>query len=559
MATASTLGSVVIWDFAGGKTWNLDGHEAIVNELAYSPDGSMVASAGWDNRVILWDSDLHGELRRLESHQSYVNSVAFAPDGRTLASGAGDGVAIVWDVKTGEKLQTIQAHSNEIWQVRFLQEGAGLVTTSMDGTIAVWREGSLTRRLTADEGRPRDWQAHSLAVSPSGDRFATGHADHLIRLWSVNSGELLSVTTDGETPILPQLGSSPAGPHLAVGYRSGQVRIWDLLSSRLVGRLEHHAPDVEGSRGVSGIEFSPDGSAVATAGQKDDIRVWDVESREIMAELQPRQLEERVYRPVTLQGFSSDGSKLGAGHTRLGNLVWEWKAARVLHAPALLSTNLIEECKVMGLAGDGDSFVYVCGRVIGRLSTVTSEMSPVVERPTEVTRLDVNGTGRLTLAESVPGARVRILSTPDFDTQPLTQLAVREGVLRGLRLSPNGNRAAAYFDGARIELWDLEAAQLVWSIKAGPGVPKNVLFNPSSASIVSEHSVGEIRLLDSENGRLKWILQLLPGQGWVIYKPDGDVLSASENGRSFVKFRPHHDLSPLRPIEELRQPSQGDL
>lgn len=135
-----------LWRFANGTTirlidhFVLDDHQALVNGVRFSPDGSAIAAASNNGSVRVWRLSDRAEIARYQAQGGDGDiewAVAFAPDGTTLASGGHDGVIRLWDVRDGRP-RTIAAHDAEIWSLDFNPTGTRLASGSFDGRVRIW-------------------------------------------------------------------------------------------------------------------------------------------------------------------------------------------------------------------------------------------------------------------------------------------------------------------------------------------------------------------------------------------------------------------------------------
>ena len=246
----------------------LEDRPHIPTQVAYSPDGRSIVSGSNDGMVRTWDAHT-GELRAVwEGHQGAVHSVAFSPDGSRVASGStADGTLRIRDAATGKELLVMTDPDRWVGAVAYSPDGRSIVSVGRTDTIRIWDAyaGSETAVLRVDD-RPVTYR--SVTYSPDGKFVASGTDSGTVRIWDAHTGEL-EADLPGHLQAIRSVAYSPDGGSIISGSYDGTVRIWDADTRRLQSTIA-------GAGLVNSVAYSPDGTRIASAAYEGWLRTWQI-------------------------------------------------------------------------------------------------------------------------------------------------------------------------------------------------------------------------------------------------------------------------------------------
>jgi WD40 repeat protein/DNA-binding SARP family transcriptional activator len=283
------------------------GHESAVTSVAWSPDGTRIASSSTDNSVHVWDASTGEELLVIDLPEGITGnifdwalSVKWSPDGGNLLTVSGDRFLLgsqdyditLWDARSGEQVVAIELpnqaepeagegvstnfyHYATAAAAAFAPKGGRLATIGGDNTAIVWDTSLQTQELVLT-GHEND--VNGVAWSPDEAHLATASEDGTARIWDAQTGEELLVLRGHEGAVNVVVWS-PDGAQLATAGDDGTVRFWDAETSEVVRTMEPNAGI------VWSLAWSPDGSQLATGTDDACIRIWEIVSGEVVAEL----------------------------------------------------------------------------------------------------------------------------------------------------------------------------------------------------------------------------------------------------------------------------------
>ena len=369
--------TVRLWELTNADEWmTLQKHKGWANVLAFSPDGGMLASGSTDKTVQLWNTTTGEPLATLTGHINGITALAFSPDGTTLVSGSADGMIRFWDTQTQAPLSNrITGHTQLTKAATFFQDSSTLASAAFNGVITLW-DVETSKKSTVHNTEHRDWFP-TLAFSPDGTKLvslgveegtpifgagtsfrqpvASYRAYHFIHLTDVKTGRELA--TLRYTMGAEKLTFSADGK--TVAFRGpGEIRLWNTET-----RDEVAIPLADRSAGfrnipwVWSLAFSPDSKRLVSGTSKGDIQMWDVATgAALIAFAKSKALRARAL------AFSPDGTLLAAG-TRSHIHLWEVDTANELlpisigHRRDRPSTNSAELLERLVFSPDGEVLV----------------------------------------------------------------------------------------------------------------------------------------------------------------------------------------------------------
>ena len=512
LASGSLDGEVRLWDVATQTGRTIVEGSASVKSMAISPDGNVLA---WtQNQVInLWDLEGGESIAPLSGHASKVFAVAFSPDGSTLASASLDGAVKLWDVETREDRTTLE-HPLAA-SVAFSPGGATLASGSVDGTIRLWdllneqRLGALTGHTAA---------VLSLVFSPDGSTLASASEDHTVKLWDASEWtgprpvELLKISgvnqqaAPGEdladpfvVEVRDQHGNPLPGAEVTFAVTAGDGQLGGRFSiekkkTDANGRSESSVltlgpgpgtNTVEASAGPALVTFSSMGvgTPVLTAGG--DHRTWHLPDGAI-ARLGKGRLSQ-AERAIAL---SPDGGKLAAVSS-IGVWLYDVETLQpIAHFPTAENRfgSVVfspDGTKVAASPEDQDPVTRIwdiaTGEVVAEMEGHTA--SAAVFSPDGTQLASGLWDGTIKLWDLATGAEVATLEGHG------------DGV-SSVSFAPDGSMLASGSWDKSIKLWDLESRTEAATLEGHVDVVASVSFSPDGMTLASGSWDGTLRLWD---------------------------------------------------------------
>jgi WD40 repeat protein/Flp pilus assembly protein TadD len=475
IASGGMDGTIKFWKTADGNKIRTIQQGGIVNSVAFHPDDTLLASGGVSS-IVLWKVADGSKITELDWDETVcgpiVRSVSFSPDGRLLASGREDGSVILCDSVDGKSI-ILSGHTDVVESVAFSPDGTLLASGSRDKTIKLWKvaNGSEIRTLYGHAD-----QVRSVAFSPDGMLLASGSFDKTIKLWKVSNGSEIR-TLLGHTDQVESVDFSPNGMLFASAstgdtLSNSIIKLWRVTDGREILTLY----------GDSGnVTFSPDSTLLVSGGWDQTITLWKIDARETIPLSQH-------FRFIYAIDFSVNGTLLVLGGDQSGKLL---KIAEG------------NEVKTLSTTADGID---------------SSRSDEVVDFSPDGTLLAV-GTkdGIIKLWEVADGSEIRTF-------------AGHSGQIKSVAFSPDGTLLASGSADKTVKLWKVSDSSEIKTLSGHNDEISSIAFSLDGTMLASGSHDGTIKLWEvTEGSEINTLCEHSRLISLIKFSPDGRLLASVSN------------------------------
>ncbi|MFX1507393.1 MAG: hypothetical protein ACFFDC_15025, partial [Promethearchaeota archaeon] len=269
LASGGRDGKITLWDMNSRENIrNYNGDGGIVNDVAFSPDGKILAScSAGETTIRLWNVTDETPIRTLNGHTASVSSLDFSPDGTLLASGSGDNTTRVWNVVQGVELQALSKHTKSVNTLSFSATGETLISGGDDPEVLLWDLLTLTSIPYYSD---HNGSINSVDISSDDTMFATGCADSNVFVYDKSTRTQRYNLKNHSGPVFA-VAFSKDNTLLASAGADSNITLWNLTNGERQTFSNHNDT-------VTSLDFSPDGQLLASGSEDRTIRLWNVSS-----------------------------------------------------------------------------------------------------------------------------------------------------------------------------------------------------------------------------------------------------------------------------------------
>ena len=528
----SSDNTIKVWNLeTGQELFTLDGHTAMINAVAVTPDGKKVISASSDASLKIWDLQTREQLHTLKGHKGIydlqkgeVNDIAITSDGKQAISASSDDRSlIIWDLDSREKLKSLP--------VSFGLHGQSVVGITPDGKLAVsgCDKSILVWDLT-DEAWPRyrtlgehTGDITAVAVTSDGKWAVSASQDNTLKIWDLEN-KRKSPILPGHKSLVKVMAVTPDGTKaLSVDHKD--IKVWDLHIGRELFTLEGVDVDLVSPLNKI-ITFTPDHQRVIATSSY-GIKVWNLCNGEELLSLRGHNDD------VLAVAIAPDGKKAISASQDKSLKVWDLQSgvevmSLIGHSEMVVSVAITPDGKQV-VSASWDKTLKVWDLESGK------ELKTLIGHTDVIWDFAITPDGKKIISYGKESIKV-------WDWQLGSELLTFKGYGKlndFISLSPDGTGVVCLLDRNTLQVWDLQSGSKLLTLAGHTSSVQSLAITPNNKYAVSASSDRSLRVWDLQTGDA---IARFNGDSAINYcavSPDGmTIVAGEESGRvHFLRFK----------------------
>ena len=462
--------------------------ESSARDLRFSPDGTTLATNALRS-VVLWNVETQEQVGEPLRHaigpiQCRIWSAQFSPDGTLIMTAGSDGRARVWDSKTGQATGIIFPHagfatladmSTNVWEAQFSPDGSLVLTAGSDGFVRLWDAAT---GASVGQPLPHGNTVQSAKFDPTGKWIATGARDGMVRFWDVQTRQLIGQPLEANQYYwIHTVKISPDGGLVFAISHDGRIRIWNTDTRE----KQDTVPD---NREIVGAEFNPNDGLLYVLTTKGEVQRWDLNALPA------------PHRSVTIPGdVSCITVDSGGRYTAVGD---REGTVKILTIPQSQHPRkgVFANIPITAVAVSSDaSTVWIAteSNMIRAWNITKNPPYQLWEKlfdglSTKAMVLSPDEKSLMIGVES--GVKKLDLTSRQLSSNALTTLKGDNEVTLAIDYSPDKRQYATGARSGTVRLWDDASGELVSDLKCG-GAVNSLCFTPDGSQLIAASSDGK--------------------------------------------------------------------
>ncbi|MDM9580125.1 AAA-like domain-containing protein [Nostoc sp. GT001] len=506
IASASDDGTIKLWNHNGTAITTLIGHKNKLRSISFSEDSKIIASASQDGTIKLWQRN--GTLiKTLSGHQSWVISATFSAD-NTIASASKDGTVKLWN-SDGTLIKTIPLKSNTITSATISPNGKIIAVGHEEGNIELWKsDGTLIRKIEGHKG----WVT-SISFSPDGENIASGGDDGTIKLWKADGTS--STTIQGHTARINTVSFSHNGKIIASGSSDQTVKIWQLDGTRINTLVGH-------GDSVASVSWSQDDKIIASGSEDGIVKLWKLNA-DMMTKLTGHK------RGITSLNFSRDGKIIASGGGDGTVKLWQRNGTLIVnlteHQGRINSISFSPNNRTIAIGTD---------QLIAKIFQLDGTLIHPLTEYKGVTSVSFSPHQQI-IAFGTDQGSIKLLKS---DGTLIKTFGEHKNWVTSVSFSHDGKIVASGGDGedGTIKLWRLDGTLITTLIGHRKGI-NSISFSPDDKIIASGSTDQTIKLWQLDGTLITTMTGHSDSVNSVGFSPDGEIIASGSRDKTIKLWK----------------------